>query len=252
MFTGSGTRRAAVILPREVDRRGLILKAAVLKEAAHHQTNHVPSQAPCVLSTTGVSRTLPRSQAPRVSRRGMVRNFPRKWTHLLPVVVVEWLIFLKESLLLEELTLVKNCSLISAVKSVFCSRPIETVTFLWNDVDLSKWVVDLSSGKRHIPKTNHGKIRGFHRKSYINNAKWKPLEILHCLNVSSLFFIFFFWNLASFFIFRSFFQIFISSFCPFFSLIFWGLFLFSCSFVRFLFFFVRKMRLPAFVLRVKQ
>ena len=78
------------------------------------------------------------------------------------VVVVEWLYYSKRIIIVRWADLSDFFSFIFVGKMcVFVSRPMKIVTFLRKNDYLPKRVVDFSSGKRHIPKQNHGNRRGF-------------------------------------------------------------------------------------------
>ena len=98
----------------------------------------------------------------------------------------------------------------------------------------------ISAGNRHIPKQNHGNLRGFRRKKGYNN-NGKPLDIVEDFASESNFFhfSFFFIIFLHFFVFFSFFPFSLFSFFPFFSFFhFFHFFIFSFfHFFHFSFFF---------------
>ena len=79
------------------------------------------------------------------------------------VLCVEWLYYSKRKIIVRGADLGEFSSLIFVGKMcVFVSRPMKIVTFLLGKtVRHPKRVVDFSSGKKHIPKQNHGNRRGF-------------------------------------------------------------------------------------------
>ena len=77
------------------------------------------------------------------------------------VVVVEWLYYSKRIIIVRWADLSDFSSIFVGKMCIVVSRPMKIVTFLRKKRDSSKQVVDFSSGKRHIPKQNHGNRQGF-------------------------------------------------------------------------------------------
>ena len=86
---------------------------------------------------------------------------------------------------------------------------MKIVTFPRKNHETPKRVVDFSSGKRHIPKQNHGNRTGFRRQKVTNN-NGKPWKRSRILRVTTNFFNFHHFSLFfPFFCFSSFFIFFI-------------------------------------------
>ena len=118
---------------------------------------------------------------------------------IIVVVVVEWLYYSERLITVRSADLSELFRWFSSVKCVFLFHVQWKLSLLFGKTWHRKTGCWYSSGKRLIPKQNHGNRQRFRQKSYNNNGKhWKSSKILR-VSPSLFFFIFLILHFSTFF-----------------------------------------------------